>query len=181
MAWLSSSSLQRSDQPTCISPALRRSINELTVPARSSHPASQAPSVISSSAALSPHHTWSTACSHRPFSAFFPVIYSVKEASSPSTLTELSSSSSSALAGSSPARGASSSSHHSNSIDHQHSNISSGTTASHRSWSDIFRHAGARALGGGIPGSAAMVVQVGCCSWRVQLLSNGLMYFKSHF
>lgn len=164
MAWLSSSTLQRSDQRTCISPALRRAINDLTLPARSSNTAPQAPSVSSAAAAL-PHHTWSTSCSHRPFSAFFPVIYSVRETSSPSTATEISSSSTSAFAGSSPAGGAStnSSTDHSNSLEHQHSNISNSTTASHRSWSDIFRQAGARALGGGIPGSAAMVVQVRCC------------------
>jgi len=62
-----------------------------------------------------------------------------------------------------------------NSANHsRHTSLSMSHTSNvdSHSWSEILRTAGGRALGGGIPGSAAMVVQVGCSTrWWADRLS----------
>jgi hypothetical protein len=100
---------------------------------------------------------------------FFPVIYSVCEpAAAAHTAAGLSQHATTTSAvGHEPAASTSSrSSSISTGIEHaQHasdSNISSSSSSGskQRPWSEMWRSAGAHALGGGIPGSAAMLVQV---------------------
>jgi hypothetical protein len=96
----------------------------------------------------------STAYSSSPF---FPVIYSVRE---PAAAQSQHSSSTASLE---PVVSISSSgsSAHNQHTQHDSRESSSSGERKQRPWSEMVRSAGAHALGGGIPGSAAMVVQVG--------------------
>jgi hypothetical protein len=94
-------------------------------------------------------------------SPFFLVIYSVREPAAPQTAAGHSQHSSS-TASFEPVVGSSSSSSSVSSEHTQHdsSESSSSGERKQRPWSEMWRSAGAHALGGGIPGSAAMLVQV---------------------
>jgi hypothetical protein len=109
------------------------------------------------------------ACAALHSSPFFPVIYSVREpaaAQAAAGLDQHTATTSTASVGVHPAGITSSSS--SSSIDRDLTqDASSSSSSSQRPWAELLRSAGAHALGGGIPGSAAMVVQV-----NLQILSR---------
>jgi hypothetical protein len=93
-------------------------------------------------------------------SLFFPVIYSVREPAVAHTAVGHSQHCSSTASSEPVASSSSSSSTGSDHTQHESSDSSSSSERTQRPWSEMWRSAGAHALGGGIPGSAAMVVQV---------------------
>lgn len=95
---------------------------------------------------------------------FFPVIYSVREpAAAQSAAGPSQHATTTSTVSPQPAASTSNSSSSSSSENEHGQHISSSSSSSgskQRPWSEMWRSAGAHALGGGIPGSAAMVVQV---------------------